>query len=246
MGVKFDGLDASTLRSVLGLPRVELFQVAGSTLDVAHELAASGAPAGTLIVADAQTAGRGRMGRRWQSEAGRGIWLTLIERPQDPDALDVLSLRAGIAAAEALDAFAPAPISLKWPNDLYVGTGKLAGVLVEARWRGDRLDWLALGFGLNMHPPNEESGAAGLGVGTGRVEVLQRLVPALRGAAERRGALGAEEMAAFARRDLAKGRTCEQPDRGTVVGIDRGGALVLDTVAGRRSFRTGSLVISGA
>ena len=65
--------------------------------------AAEGAPAGTLVVADAQTAGRGRSGRTWTSERGAGVWLTLIERPRDVDALDVLSLRVGLALAPALD-----------------------------------------------------------------------------------------------------------------------------------------------
>src|SRR5262245_11512084 len=102
----------------------------GSTLDVAHEMAADGAEAGTLIVAKAQTAGRGRMGRTWRSEPGAGIWLTLIERPADASALEVLSLRVGLAMAPVLDAFTDAPIQLKWPNDLYLRDRKLAGILI--------------------------------------------------------------------------------------------------------------------
>src|SRR4051794_9700307 len=106
------------LATLLRLPRVERFESVGSTLDVAHDLAARGAPAGTLIVADAQTAGRGRMGRSWRSEPGAGIWLTLIERPDSAGGLDVLSLRIGILLAPALEPFAPSPVALKWPNDL--------------------------------------------------------------------------------------------------------------------------------
>src|SRR3954469_14645283 len=94
---------AERLREMLDLPAVELFDVIGSTLDVAHERAASGAAAGTLILADAQTAGRGRQGRSWTSEPGAGIWLTLIERPLDRSSLDVLSLRVGIGIAESLE-----------------------------------------------------------------------------------------------------------------------------------------------
>ena len=80
----------------LGLPAVEIFETVGSTLDVAHERAAAGAAAGTLILAEEQTAGRGRQGRSWTSEPGAGIWLTLIERPKDRASLDVLSLRVGL------------------------------------------------------------------------------------------------------------------------------------------------------
>ena len=72
-------------------------------MDVANALAADGAPAGTMVLADAQLAGRGRAGRRWESKAGDGIWMTLVERLNDLEALDVLSLRIGIRVARALD-----------------------------------------------------------------------------------------------------------------------------------------------
>lgn len=243
--VTYDGADARTLAGALGVPRVELFASIGSTLDAAHELAAAAAPDGTLVLADAQTAGRGRLGRSWQSDAGRGIWLTLVERPVDPEALDVLSLRIGLAAAAALDRFAPARVALKWPNDLYVEGRKLAGILVEARWKNGRLDWLAVGFGLNVRPPSDAPWAAALREGTSRLEVLRALVPALREAARRPGRLAPAELDAFASRDLARGRACREPGEGTVVGIAADGALLLDTAAGRRSFRAGSLVLTG-
>src|SRR3569833_4688084 len=92
--------------------RLIQFNEVTSTLDVAHDLAAKGADAGTLIVADAQTAGRGRMGRSWRSEKGAGAWLLFFERPRDASALEVLSLRVGLALATALDAFMLAPFQL--------------------------------------------------------------------------------------------------------------------------------------
>lgn len=241
----YDGADAAALAAMLGVPRVELFASIGSTLDAAHELAAAGAPDGTLVLADAQTAGRGRLGRSWQSEAGRGIWLTLVERPGDPEALDVLSLRLGLAAAAVLDPFAPARVALKWPNDLYVEGRKLAGILVEARWKNGRLDWLAAGFGLNLRPPSDAPWAAALREGTSRLDVLRVLVAALREAARRPGRLDAAELEAFGARDLARGRACREPGEGTVAGIAPDGALVLDTPDGRRTFRAGSLVLIG-
>ena len=114
-------------------------------MDIANELAAAGAAAGTLVLADAQAAGRGRAGRRWESRAGDGIWLTLVERLNDPSALDVLSLRIGIRTAKALDRFGPAPVGLKWPNDLYLPSGKLGGILVETRGASH----VVIGIGLN-------------------------------------------------------------------------------------------------
>lgn len=223
-----------------------------STLDVAHSLAAEGAPAGTLIVADTQTAGRGRMGRSWRSEPGAGIWLTLIERPRDAAAVDVLSLRIGLALAPVLDALAATPVLLKWPNDLYVGDRKLAGVLIEARWRDAQPEWLAIGVGINLRPPASEARAAGLRAGVTRDDVLSRIVPAMRDAAARTGLLTEPELHAFAARDLARGRRCVQPIDGIVQGIDRSGELLVDIALSSdaaqtprvTSVRAGSLVLA--
>src|SRR5439155_1397721 len=76
-----DGRASADLADLVAVPRVLAFAEVPSTLDVAHDLAARGAPAGTLVLADSQSAGRGRLGRVWRSEAGAGVWLTLIERP---------------------------------------------------------------------------------------------------------------------------------------------------------------------
>lgn len=203
------------------------FEEVSSTLDVAHELAAQGAEAGTLIVADAQTAGRGRMGRAWRSEPGAGIWLTLIERPRDHSALEVLSLRIGLALAPALDAFAESRVELKWPNDLYVSGRKLAGVLIEVRWRESHPEWVAIGVGINLRAPASEPRAAGLRAGVLRDEVLERIVEPMRDAAARSGPLTATELAAFSDRDLARGRRCSEPLAGVVRGIDASGALLV-------------------
>lgn len=200
----------------------------GSTLDVAHQLAAAGAKGGTLIVADAQTAGRGRMGRSWRSERGAGIWLTLIERPRDPSGLEVLSLRVGLALARELDAFAAEPVRLKWPNDLYVTGRKLGGVLIEARWREQNLEWLAVGVGINLRPPVSEPNAIGLREGMSRDDVLERIVPSIRTAAAHGGPLDRDELAAFADRDMAAGRRCIEPVAGIVRGITPSGALVVE------------------
>src|SRR5439155_1225344 len=83
------------------------------------------------VLADAQTAGRGRMRRAWRSDRGAGVWLTLLERPTADDALGVLALRLALALAPALDAFSATRIQVKWPNDLSVDGRKLAAVLVD-------------------------------------------------------------------------------------------------------------------
>ena len=240
--VRLDGHDAAALAERLGVPECALFDRVGSTMDLAHAAAQRGAGAGTLILADSQDAGRGRSGNRWASETGHGLWMTLIERPLTARGLDVLSLRLGLYAAEALDGVSNERVRLKWPNDLYAGAGKLGGILVEARWRDQRVEWVAIGFGLNVVAPGNVASAAGLAPGTARLTVLEQVMPALRAAAAVEGPLTDEELARYAARDFTTGRRIVQPAAGVVVGISAAGELVVDTDAGRVACRTGSLV----
>jgi len=124
---------------------------AASTQDEAHQLAASGAPHGTAVAVPVQTSGRGTRGRVWISAEG-GLWLSVVCRPAGGAAIEVLGLRVGLALARFLDGLVlpPARVSLKWPNDLLLGTGKLGGILAEARWQGDQLAWVVVGVGLNV------------------------------------------------------------------------------------------------
>lgn len=242
----YDGTGADALAALLQVPAVALYGVVGSTMDVAHELAADGARGGTTVLADRQVAGRGRHGRAWRSEGGQGIWMTILERPADASGVEVLSLRVGLAIAEALTGLAPSAVQLKWPNDVHVAGGKLAGVLIEARWRDQRLDWLAIGIGLNVRSlPDAPDGAAtgALRPEVTRLEALQRIVPAVRGAAAAAGPLTPAEVARFHARDLAVGRVAVAPSPGVVAGIDMTGAVTIVGQDGRRAHRAGSLVL---
>jgi BirA family transcriptional regulator, biotin operon repressor / biotin---[acetyl-CoA-carboxylase] ligase len=241
--VRYDGFTAEELATALTVPLVDLQAEVASTMDVAHALAAQGATAGTLVLAESQTAGRGRQGRSWTSERSRGIWLTLVERPDDPAAVEVLSLRLAVDLARVLDRFVAEPVSLKWPNDLYTGQRKLAGILIEARWREGRLDWLAAGLGLNVRRPESVPDAGWLRDGVSRPEVLARIIPVLRAATRRRGPLSEAELTEFARRDLARGRRCREPLEGWVAGLDASGALLIDTGTSVERIRAGPLVL---
>lgn len=225
------------------LPRVLALDETTSTLDVAHRLGAEGAVAGTLVLADAQTAGRGRLGRAWTSEHGAGIWLTLIERPADNGGIEVLSLRIGVALAHALDEFVDTPISLKWPNDVYVAGRKLAGILVETRWRQAALEWVAIGIGINIRPPASEARAVGVRAGSSRLSILDAIIPGVRAAAAQLGPLTSNEVDAFSRRDFTRGQPCVQPVRGRVQGIDASGALCIDVGSEVVAVRSGSLIL---
>jgi birA, biotin-[acetyl-CoA-carboxylase] ligase region len=226
------------------VPRLHAFESVGSTLDIAHAIA-SDSPSGTLVLADEQTSGRGQHGRRWRSAPGAGVWLTLIERPTDARALEVLALRCGLFAAEALDPLAGEQIALKWPNDLYRAPGKLAGILIETRWRGTAPEWVAIGFGLNVVAPAFD-GTAGMAPGVGRLAVLDLLVPALRRAAAATHHLSTSELSRWRTRDLAHGRELETPSRGRAAGISADGQLlVVGEDGGVISHRSGSLTFAG-
>jgi BirA family transcriptional regulator, biotin operon repressor / biotin---[acetyl-CoA-carboxylase] ligase len=236
-----DGIDAGALAAELSLPRVVLSPRVTSTMDEAHRLGAEGAPGGTLIIADEQTAGRGRGGKSWSSAHSLGLWMTLLERPDDASGLDVLSLRLGLRAAAVLEPFAGEPMRIKWPNDLYAADRKLAGVLVEARWREGKPDWVAIGIGVNIVAPPDLEHSAGLLPGTRRGPLLRALVPVLRDAVEMRGPLTAAELAEFGRRDFARGRRCVRPGAGIASGITAEGALIITGERGAEHHRAGSL-----
>jgi BirA family biotin operon repressor/biotin-[acetyl-CoA-carboxylase] ligase len=234
---------AAEIAERCGVPRVELFDEVTSTLDIAHPLARDGAPEGTLILAERQTAGRGRSGRAWASEEGAGVWSTLIVRPRDEAALEVLSLRVGLAAARALEAFTVGEVRVKWPNDLMVDDGKLGGILIESRWRDERVDWIAIGIGINCRVPRDVPHARALRTGTDRIDALAELVPAVREAAAKSGALSDVELHDYERRDWARGRRCNSPLVGVVQGIDARGGLLVRTAAGDIAARSGSLIL---
>jgi len=148
-----------------------------------------------------------------------------------------------LAAAQALDRFAAEPIRLKWPNDLFIDRGKLAGILVEARWREQALEWVSIGLGVNVKAPENVENAAGLEPGVERLDVLSELLPALRTAAQKTGPLRADEREVFNARDLARGKTCIEPAVGRVAGISPTGELLVALADSVVPFRSGSLVL---
>lgn len=225
--MSWDGLDAPALATLIGAPRVELADRVGSTLDLAHEYAAKGAAAGTVVLADAQTEGRGRQGRAWSSPPGRGIWLTVILRPAAPPAGGALAVRAGLACIDALRAVHPglAP-RLKWPNDVMVLDRKAGGILCEARWAGERLGWVAVGVGLNVHGPvpvevrDRAIALDDVVHGVARLTVLSALAPRLAVLGRAEVALTEAERAAFLASAWA-------PDGESLAGIEPDGALLV-------------------
>jgi BirA family biotin operon repressor/biotin-[acetyl-CoA-carboxylase] ligase len=236
-GVRYDGLDAKEVRRRTGAAQVELRPSVGSALDVAHELAASGAPHGLLVLADEQTAGRGRQGRTWHSPAGAGVWLAALLRPEAAPSAGALAIRVGLGLVDAVAEVAPrAAPRLKWPNDLMVRGRKAGGVLCEARWQGGRLGWIAVGVGINVRGPvaaelrhsaialkEAESSVT-------RVRLLEALAPRLWEAA---GAalLEESEREAFLRCQWPAPGGAEEGEPASQ-GVDRDGALLVSAPDG--------------
>lgn len=143
----------------LGQP-FHFFETIGSTNDFAKELAKGDAPHGTLVVADEQTAGRGRGERRWLTPKGSALALSLILRPERSmhQRIGVVGCMAALAVQEGM-LKEGIEAEIKWPNDVLIGGRKAAGVLVEAAWQGADLASLVVGIGVNVGPasvPSEE------------------------------------------------------------------------------------------
>lgn len=130
---------------------VYLFHQLGSTNDQARQLAEAGAPEGLLVVAEEQTAGRGRGDRRWLTPPGTALALSLVLRPPLAAAqTGRLTMLAALAVCEAVEQVAGVPAGLKWPNDVLINGRKTAGLLVEAAFTGEALAYAVVGIGLNV------------------------------------------------------------------------------------------------
>jgi BirA family biotin operon repressor/biotin-[acetyl-CoA-carboxylase] ligase len=132
---------------------VAFFPTVGSTNDVAASLADEGA----VVIADEQTAGRGRRGHSWFSPAGSGLYVSVVLAPAraafaPTRATQLLTIAAGVALAEAMDPSTGLRVDLKWPNDLHAGGRKLAGILAEASAGGSANRFVILGYGINVGP----------------------------------------------------------------------------------------------
>jgi BirA family biotin operon repressor/biotin-[acetyl-CoA-carboxylase] ligase len=214
--------------SALGTPHLHLRSTT-STSDRARELAAAGAPHGTLVTAGEQSAGRGRQGRVWTAPAGCALLMSLVLR--DPP--DLLPLAAGVAVARACGGGA----EVKWPNDVLVGGRKVAGILAEGR---PQEGWAVLGVGVNVAVRVDElpvelhvtAGTLGLSVADVDV-VLRRLLGELAGAlAMREG----EVLEAFRLVDALRGRPVSwSGGSGVATGIDGEGRLMVELPGGGRT-----------
>ncbi len=248
-------LDPARLVAAMGDPRrrVDVRASTGSTQDDARAAAGDGAQAGSVFVADAQSSGRGRQGRVWSAPAGSALLASVLLAPRvEPRALPRLSLVVGLAVARACAARATSEIGVKWPNDVEARGRKLAGVLVEASFRGREAAHVVAGFGVNVRRASlpddvagratslEDEGARSLDRGELLAEIVRDLFGLLLPAFERDGL--APLLGELRARDVARGRLVEGDSvRGVALGLDDDGALRVSTERGPVAVQAGEV-----
>jgi BirA family biotin operon repressor/biotin-[acetyl-CoA-carboxylase] ligase len=244
--------------------KIHYFDEVGSTQRVAAEMAEAGAAEGTVVVAERQTAGRGRLGRSWHSPAGVNLYATIILRPRSPSSeVARLSLVAGVATAEALATVAPDLVALKWPNDVWLKGRKAGGIIAEAVTdSAQRLSCVLLGIGLNLNlvadeiPEELRDKATSVRIATGRRCDRIAIAAALFNRLDSRY-MEAEAEGFAAMRDEYEKYSALTGKRVTVIngaartngrvtGIDADGALMLATDSGSSRVLAGEVSVEGA
>ena len=220
--------------AMIGTPRVHL-RLTDSTNERAKELAIGGAPHGTLVTADEQTAGRGRQGRVWTAPPRSALLMSLVTRRMAP----TLPLATAVAICDAL----PAGCEIKWPNDIWLGRRKLAGILVEGRPQDG---WAVVGIGLNVtteaFPEELADTATSLRIAGIELDTESVLAALLASLDEWLEAPAAEVMSAWSERDALRGERIRWTDgEGVAAGIDASGSLVVQTDNGRVALDAGEV-----
>jgi BirA family transcriptional regulator, biotin operon repressor / biotin---[acetyl-CoA-carboxylase] ligase len=222
---------------MIGTPRVHL-RLADSTNERAKELALGGAPHGTLVTADEQSAGRGRQGRVWTAPPRSALLMSVVTRRLTP----TLPLAAAVAICDAL----PAACEIKWPNDIWLERRKLAGILVEGRPQDG---WAVVGIGLNVttegFPEELAEIATSLRIAGIELDTEAVLASLLASLDEWLEAPEAEVLSAWSQRDALRGERVRWADgEGVAAGIDASGALVVETEDGRVALDAGEVHLS--
>jgi BirA family biotin operon repressor/biotin-[acetyl-CoA-carboxylase] ligase len=222
----------------------------GSTNDLAKDLALRGAPEGTVVVTEEQTAGKGRRGRSWLAPSKTNLLFSILLRPTlSPNRVFSLTMALALAALEAIAEETGLLCMIKWPNDLYVGSRKLGGILTEFSGKDQQVDWVVLGLGLNVNwCPEEEKGVSGFCATSilaethekfSRNELLVQILKQFESHHERLFSGGGDDLyRKWNEHSLVLGKAVvieseEKRTTGKAVRIDENGALILEDGTGR-------------
>jgi BirA family biotin operon repressor/biotin-[acetyl-CoA-carboxylase] ligase len=219
--------------TAFGRPRRH-YRVTDSTNARARDLAEAGAPGGTVVTADEQTAGRGRQGRTWSAPAGKALLCSAILRPLE-EGHGLLPLAVPVAVCQAAEELAPVTCQVKWPNDVWIEGRKVAGVLIEARPQDG---WAVIGVGLNLaiEPDEFPAGVRGQAISIGHgVTGEAALNTVCAGLEDWVQAEPQRVLDEFSARDALRGRPIEwDGGRGKADGVDDNGNLAVVTDLGER------------
>lgn len=240
----WEGERLAALRERWDRPHVHIYSSIDSTSTLAVELADEGAAAGTIVLADQQTGGRGVSTRRWHSPKGAGLYLSLVLRPNEVPNPLLLPLLAGLGAARAAQTLVRgAAVGVKWPNDVIVANRKAGGVIAEAAWSGTQPKYVVLGIGVNVHQKAADFPAAlravaisldsAAGHAISRLELADRIIREVEDSClNPPEILDREFLRQFDDYDWLRDRRCSidsggsPPLAGTAVGIAPDGALL--------------------
>lgn len=166
--------------------QLHYYEEIGSTNDEAFRFGIQGAPEGTVLVAESQSGGKGRMQRVWHSPAGANIYTSVILRPHfEPAHATQISIAAGVAVAETLGPYCRSKVLLKWPNDVLIDGKKVCGILSQMKMSGNAIDFIVAGIGINVNlnreqfPQDIQSIATSLAMEAGREISREELIISL-------------------------------------------------------------------
>ncbi len=242
--------------------KIHFYNKLNSTNITARKLAADGAPEGTVVVADSQDIGKGRLGREWHSPPGKNLYLSMILRPRTgPADAPVLTLILGVAVAEAVEEFTGLRPTLKWPNDLLIKGRKVAGILTEMSADMESIEHIVCGIGVNLNmkiadtPEELRSISTSLAEASGetveRAAFTRTLLKSLDSRYSSFMSEGPEpSLADWRRYFAAEGKevtikTLSGTISGLCVGVDAKGALLVRDLSGRvNTVSSGDMVLS--
>jgi BirA family biotin operon repressor/biotin-[acetyl-CoA-carboxylase] ligase len=254
------GLDAARIAELLRTERygrsLRVVASTASTNDDARKDAAERAADGHVVVADAQTQGRGSQGRAWRSPAGKDLYVSIVARPAVRlAALPKLTLAVGLGVADAVDAvLGGRRARVKWPNDVWLERKKVSGILVEASSIGDEANLVVIGIGLNVNrvelEPDIVHSATSLRLASGAAQDLDRaavlcgLLQAVEASVDRFVAVGPAAIVAEVDERLAlRGERVDHDGvTGTLLGLNAEGAVRIETAAGTIERLAGRLL----
>ena len=225
-------------------------EVTGSTNDTALQMAEAGTPEWTLVGANHQTEGKGRLGREWIDDPGGALMVSLVLRPAlEPSDAGILTVLAGLAWAEAASAASGRQVRCKWPNDLLLDDRKAGGILSESALDLDGgLRHVVIGSGINLEAPPGVAEAAGLGPRADPTELLGDFLRRFSQGYGTGGDAAADmvsnrwrQVSASAGRRVRARRLDGQSIEGVAVDIDHGGSLIVETADGLATVTSGEL-----